>query len=449
MTAVESIPSARRLIRSLRDMGYDFAQAVADVVDNAVTANARTVHVDIQFDGDESWVRIADDGMGMKPDILREAMRFGSNRDYAEDDLGKFGLGLKTASLSQCECFSVASRWNRDRADIAGYTWDLEHVDRTNRWEIIPLDREGATATVRDPLKEHPGTVVLWRRLDRLLGYRHPYGESSRKRLSQMCRDVETHLAMVFHRFLTGEACGHSVKIFVNDNELTPWDPFCRSEKHTQVLQARTFNLEHEQNHGKVTLQPYILPPQDMFSSRAMADAASGPANWNQQQGFYIYRAGRMIQSGGWSHLRAADEHTKLARVALFFPPALDDAFRVNVAKMRVQMPAALREGIREAIGPVVRLARETYDRKTRISRPPTPGPDQGLQPNTPSARQPAGTGASADERRPRQQVSPTDPEDTAANERYTFDEWSSRMLAKARGRERDVIEKVLRRVRG
>src|SRR3954468_280535 len=112
MAAIELIPSAKRLIRSLRDMGYDFAQAVADVVDNSIEAGASLVAIDVEFDGDDSFVRIADDGKGMTADELREAMRYGAEREYDEDDLGKFGLGLKTASMSQCQRLSVASRWN-------------------------------------------------------------------------------------------------------------------------------------------------------------------------------------------------------------------------------------------------------------------------------------------------------------------------------------------------
>jgi signal transduction histidine kinase len=110
VTAIEVIPSARRLIRSLRDMGYDFAQAVADIVDNSVEARATVVAIDVEFDGDDSWVRIRDNGKGMKPDELREAMRYGAERVYDTDDLGKFGLGLKTASMSQCECLTISTR---------------------------------------------------------------------------------------------------------------------------------------------------------------------------------------------------------------------------------------------------------------------------------------------------------------------------------------------------
>src|SRR5581483_5060272 len=149
----ELVPSARRLINSLRDLGYDFAQAVADLVDNSIEAGASRVNIDVEFEGDDSWVRITDDGKGMSPEELREAMRYGAEREYHDDDLGKFGLGLKTASMSQCQRLSVATRWNRDRADITAYAWDLDHIEKTNRWEILPIERNGLGPAISEPLK--------------------------------------------------------------------------------------------------------------------------------------------------------------------------------------------------------------------------------------------------------------------------------------------------------
>src|SRR3989304_4743538 len=201
----EVIPSARRLIQSLRDMGYDFVAAVADRVDNSIEAGATIVSIDIEFDGDDSWLRIADNGRGMTAAQLKEAMRYGSDREYEEGELGKFGLGLKTASLSQCQRLSVASRTTSKTSDIIAFCWDLAHIEKANRWEILPLQRNGLGPSIREALKNKTGTVVLWERMDRILGYKHPYGESSRKRLSMMCRELEVHLAMVFHRFMAGE----------------------------------------------------------------------------------------------------------------------------------------------------------------------------------------------------------------------------------------------------
>jgi hypothetical protein len=360
----ELIPSAKRLITSLRDMGYDFAAAVADLIDNSIEARASRVDIAANFMADDSWVRIVDNGRGMKPAELREALRYGAEREYEEGDLGRFGLGLKTASMSQCQRLSIASRTNSDRADIAAYCWDLQHILRSNKWEILPLDRNGAGAVVCEPLLDNRGTSVLWERLDRLLGYDHPYGEFARKRMSAMCRDLEQHLAMVFHRYLAGEVRGRRLAIRLNGNEVKPWDPFIRSERGTRALEAIEFHLEHEGAQGVVRLEPYVLPHQVEFSSPEEFRRASGPSNWNQQQGFYIYRSDRMIQSGGWCRLRTQDEHTKLARVALMFPPKLDSAFKINVSKMRVQLPAQLREQIEEATRPVIKAAQERY-RKT------------------------------------------------------------------------------------
>jgi len=434
----EVIPSARRLIKSLRDMGYDFSQAVADVVDNSIAARATVVAIDVEFDGDDSWVRIADNGKGMTPEKLREAMRYGAERDYEEDDLGKFGLGLKTASMSQCQCLSVASRWNRQRSDIVAYSWDLDHIEKTNRWEILPLERNGIGPAIRHPLKNQIGTVVLWQRLDRILGYQQPYGENARKRLSQMCRELEIHLGMVFQRFISGEVSGKRFKILLNSNEVKTWDAFCQSEPKTRKLHAVRLPLEHEGIRGEVLLQPFVLPHQDDFSSPEAFRAASGPANWNQQQGFYIFRAGRMIQSGGWSNLRAPDEHTKLARVAVSFSPALDDAFKINVAKMRVQLPTQIRDAIREAIVPVVKLAREIYDRKPAKSSGVTP------QTQTTTVNSTSATSASA--------VSPSLNSSIASqdsgSELLTLDDWSIRVLAVAKPREREVVETLLARLK-
>lgn len=430
----EVIPSARRLIKSLRDMGYDFAQAVADIVDNSIEAGATLVAIDVEFDGDDSWVRIVDNGSGMSPEELREAMRYGSERTYDEKtDLGKFGLGLKTASMSQCQRLSVASRQSNKKAVITGYSWDLNHISCTNKWEILPLEKGGLSKLIRKPLIESKGTVVFWERLDRILGYKHPYGENARRRLSHMCRNLEEHLGMVFHRFLNGEARRKPLKIVLNGIEIKPWDPFCRDESKTETLTTMSFPLEHEGVSGEVIIEPYILPHQNDFSSPDAFRSASGPAKWNRQQGFYIYRSNRMIQSGGWSRLRAADEHTKLARLAVFFSPALDEAFKVNVAKMRVQMPLAVRDDIQDAIAPIIKKARNIYDRKNTgnvggYSILSSGGLSSGVV-----ASRGAPVSGSSKDRTP---------------ELMTKEQWSKRLLKAANQSERQVVRAVIKRMK-
>jgi hypothetical protein len=348
-------------------MGYEFSAAVADLIDNSIEARANTIRIDVEWDGEESCVMIADNGLGMSAAQLREALRFGSERDYEAEDLGKFGLGLKTASLSQCLRLTVASRQNVNRADINAYCWDLGHIDATNRWEILQIKTGDLQAKARQHLKEGTGTVVIWERIDRILDYKRPDGEFARKHLSGMCRDLEEHVAMVFHRFLAGEVRGKRLAIYLNENKVVPWDPFAREEASTQKLDQVVIRVDTEKGKADVVLEPYVLPPQSRFSTPEAFSRTSGPNKWNRQQGFYIYRADRMIQSGGWSNLRTLDEHHKLARVALSFSPRLDDEFKINVPKMRVALPASIREDIAKAIGPVVTMANTAYRSSEKV----------------------------------------------------------------------------------
>lgn len=357
----ELIPSARRLVTSLRDLGYDFSAAVADLVDNSIEAGAKRVSITIMFDGTDSWVRIADNGKGMSLATLTGAMRYGSERDYQDDDLGKFGLGLKTASLSQCRRLTVGSRCATGTGKVAALCWDISHIQEINRWEVIRLNGKLIPVPILEALSNKKGTVVLWEQLDRMLGYEYPYGEYAKRRLFQMCRELEEHLAMVFHRYLSGEVKNRKLTITINDNEVKPWDPFARTEKHPSTFKPISIPVDKDGLNGEIVLQPYVLPHQDKFSSTQAHSDAAGPNKWNRQQGFYIYRADRLIQSGGWSGLRTLDEHTKLARVALSFSPRLDEAFKINVAKMRVQLPPYTKEAIDKALGPVLRVAQNEY----------------------------------------------------------------------------------------
>lgn len=356
----EVIPSAKRLIKSLRDIGYDFSTAVADLIDNSIEAGATQINISVGFYGDDSYVRISDNGKGMKKEELKEAMRYGSEREYQEEDLGKFGLGLKTASMSQCRRFSVATK-TKDDKEIVIYTWDLDHVEKTNKWEILQLKEESTKELMSAPISG-TGTVVLWEALDRILNFKNSSGEAARKKLISMCRDLEAYLGMVFHKFLNGEVQGKKLSISLNGNPIQPWDPFARNEQETKILSQIKIKFIHEGSEGKVILQPYILPTKEKFSSSEAFKKLSGPTGWNQQQGFYIYRSHRLIQSGGWCGLRVRDEHTKLSRIELNFSPLFDSAFKINVAKMRVQLPLQIRESIEEAIKQPVILAREYYD---------------------------------------------------------------------------------------
>jgi hypothetical protein len=361
-STIEVIPSARRLIKSMREVGYDFVHAVADIVDNSIEANASWVAIKMEFDGENSWLRISDNGTGMPGAAITEAMRFGTKRDYEVDELGKFGLGLKTASISQCSRLTVASRTNHNARRIEVRQWDLEHINNTDRWEIIDIPPDNRTEIIVEPLNETVGTVVLWEQLDRVFRYRIPWGEKARASFFRLADELNDHLGMVFHRFLAGEARRKKkLKITINETQVEPWDPYARNEKTTVRLPGLQFEISGDDGKGLVSFTPYILPSQDRFSSRRAFDHYAGPSKWNFQQGFYVYRADRMIQSGGWCHMRTSDEHTKLARVALDFRPDLDSAFEVNFAKTKVILPADLRTQLKPHIEDITKRARKAY----------------------------------------------------------------------------------------
>jgi hypothetical protein len=360
--AIQVLPSASRLVHSLRDLGYDFPQAVADVVDNSVAADATQITIDLRFDGPDSWLRIADNGTGMDGEAVTEAMRYGARQSYDDEALGKFGLGLKTASLSQCRQLSVASRKAPERVRIVARKLDLDHVMRTDRWEILGLDPGGCDDRLVEPLQRGPGTVVLWQSLDRVLGYKIPTGGRARWAVDNLAEQLRLHLGMIFHRFIAGQVEGRRpLRIKLNGLPVTPWDPFARDEPATTALPASDIDVVTSEGVGLVRFQPFVLPPRERFSSEEAFQRYSGPRKWNAQQGFYIYRANRMIQSGGWSRMRALDEHVKLARASIDFFPELDSAFEVDVAKVRAVLPAALRERLHAPVEGLVRTAQSVY----------------------------------------------------------------------------------------
>lgn len=361
---VEIAPSAARLTGSLRDIGYDFPTAVADLVDNSITAMATRVNVYTHFEANGSYVLISDDGCGMSERELIEALRFGTRRSYARNELGRFGLGLKTGSFSQCRRLTVVTRNTPKRANFRVMTLDLSHVARTDRWDITVDETSPAIERAKDFLRESPGTVVVWEDLDRVLPERYAENGWGRRRLRTLATKTAEHLAMVFHRFIAGDVAERDeVVICVDDQKLRPWDPFAPQEAERTALAPQIFEIETDQGSSEVTFQGVVLPARDRFSCLEEFDRLSGPLNWNRQQGLYVYRADRLVQHGGWSGIRGIDEHTKLARAAIDFGTDLDEAFQINVAKMRVELPPVLRQMLERPIHELCVLADDAYRR--------------------------------------------------------------------------------------
>ena len=317
--------------------------------------------MEITHYGGPPSVVIIDDGHGMTEARVVEAIRLGSEREYDSDDLGKFGLGLKTASLSQCRRLIVLTRHSRNQFRVARAMLDLDEVAASKRWMLSSPPADLIHSLANKWLVGGTGTVVVMQKLDRIIPDGDELGGWDRRRLDKLAETTASHLSMVFHRFIEGLPRRKPLKIFVNGKKLRAWNPFAPCERHTKQMSEHTFEFSTESLNGDVRVQGYVLPPRDSFSSVEAFESLSGPRKWNRQQGFYIYRNHRLIQSGGWCGMRAADEHTKLARIAVEFSSSLDQVFNVNIAKMRVSIPPQLRVLLERTVHDVIKTSQAIY----------------------------------------------------------------------------------------
>jgi hypothetical protein len=342
-------------MQSLRAVGYTTSAALADLIDNSIAADARTV--DIWFTSvPEPVVAIVDDGTGMDEATLVCAMRFGSSDPRDERtgmDLGRFGLGLKTASLSQCRRLTVASL--RDGC-LAVAVWDLDECERRGTWWLGRPDVSTIPADVRDLLSaQSRGTAVIWHRLDRLTA---TGGADPRRLLDSTMDDAADHLALVFHRFLAGEVVG-KFEIRVNGRPIPRLDPFLEGHARGQTLHSESFRVGGQ----TVTVSPFVLP----FPSRlkpAELDRAGGRENLKSGHGFYVYRGGRLVVPGGWFRIVPSDELIRLARVRVDVPVQLDHLWKLDIRKTVAEPPAALRPHLRRIVGEVTIRSRRVYTHK-------------------------------------------------------------------------------------
>jgi hypothetical protein len=346
-------PAASDLLESMRAIGYSFESAIADLLDNSLSAQARAI--DINFSPfDDPYVAILDDGTGMSPETLTAAMRHGStnpnvNRD--ENDLGRFGLGLKTASLSQCRRLTVASL--RDGV-VSGRCWDLDHIAARQDWmllQVLPSTIESLPLAGK-LLGCGRGTLVVWQRFDRLTAGEHSIHSALGNRIDLLRK----HLALVFHRFLSPSPESPQISISINNNPVQAIDPFLTRNRATQPLPQEDFMLEGD----RVTVQPYILPYISRLSP-ADLELAGGEEGLRRNQGFYVYRNRRLISWGSWFRLVRQEELTKLARVRVDISNKLDHLWKLDIKKAATFPPEALREKLRQIIGRITDGSRHVF----------------------------------------------------------------------------------------
>lgn len=355
-------PDPPAMIESMRAFGYSLPDAIADLIDNSITAGASLVEVTLHWDGAESWIRVVDDGAGMDGGTLTNAMRLGSRNPKERrdpDDLGRFGLGLKTAAFSQAAALTVASRAAGEDLELRG--WDLEHISRTGSWSLLFEETDGDGPAIEALGSGTVGTAVLLKRLDRLVGEAEVEDEQAKSHFLRLSEGVELHLGIVFHRFLES---GLTIK--VNGRALEAWDPFLASAPATQLLPAERLPFAGEE----VGVQPYVLPHHSNLTPEAHR-AAAGTRGWNQHQGFYVYRARRLLVAGDWLGLPfQKEEHYKLARIRIDLSNAMDREWQIDVRKATARIPRELRDELKRIADATRSRAAEAYRyRGKRIAR--------------------------------------------------------------------------------
>jgi hypothetical protein len=348
-------PKATAMIEALRGLGYSTSSALADIIDNSIAAAASKVEIEFVWAGPSSYVTIVDDGRGMGAADLERAMRLGDRNPLdprAPGDLGRFGLGLKTASFSQCRRLTVASR---RAGSVSCLRWDLDEIAETggHEWELIEGTAPGSEQLLAVLPPEGTGTLVVWEVTDRILtsGFRQ-------QDMLDLIDRVERHLAMVFHRYIEGGR--PRFRITLNGRRVEPWDPFLKDHRDTWSSPEERI----PSSAGAIVVQAHVLPHKDRLDARAYA-AGGGPDGWTAQQGFYVYRQERLLLGGTWLGLGRGRAWTKeeahrLARIRVEIGSAADEAWKIDVRKSTARPPVEVRPRL-------TALAEDARERARRV----------------------------------------------------------------------------------
>ena len=354
MKSKELPPFAPTLMESTRAIGYSTKSAVADIIDNSITAGASRIEISF-FPLDGGYVAILDNGCAMDERGLDRAMQYGSQspeKMRGERDLGRFGLGLKTASMSQCRCLSVVTK--RGKA-ICGRRWDLDHIKEHGSWSLLVLEEEDIQAlpksAVTSLLAQEIGTLVIWQRLDRM--------ENGSGRLEQAMTnkmdDVREYLSLIYHRYLAGEAGLKRLTITMNGIPIEPYDPFFEG-KSMQPMADEVLLIRN----AKIIVRPYILPHISKLTP-AESKAMGGKEGLRKGQGFYIYRNKRLLVWGTWFRMMLKSDTSKLVRVRVDIPNTLDDLWTLDIKKSSAYPPDEVQQQLRSMINKLAENSKQTW----------------------------------------------------------------------------------------
>lgn len=334
---VRNIPKADHLMGSMRSMGYTFESAIADIIDNSISANCQNVHIFFPADPIHCYVSILDDGDGMSKDELLEAMRYGSTSSESvrsENDLGRFGLGLKAASLSQCRKLTVVSK--KDNV-LSAYRWDYDYIKENKNWDILELNSKEIKSlpTIESLLANAHGTLVIWEDFDVIDKSNNGQVYST---LCDYKSKIAQYVGLIFHRYI-GAKGGKAIVIRINNHKIKALDPFL--EDHDKTTKKREVSIDIIDSTGVeryIKVRPFILPYHKDLSASDI-EKLGGHENMRTKQGYYLYRNRRLIRWGTWFGMHTSHELTKNARIRVDIPNTLDDIWQIDIKKQEATIP--------------------------------------------------------------------------------------------------------------
>ncbi|WP_323028202.1 ATP-binding protein [Gelidibacter japonicus] len=349
-------PEASSMIETFRAIGYSIETAIADIIDNSITAGAKNIWVDYDWKGPNTTLSILDDGYGMNNEQLIQAMRPGSKNpldDRNIDDLGRFGLGLKTASFSQTRKFTVVSK-APDYKPVF-WSWDLDYVNQEKAWKLIRyMPNQDKRLEKMDSV--NTGTCVIWWDLDRLTKDTSEESEKAKGKFLGIMDSVKSHLSMVFHRYMD-----EGLKIHFRDRLVKQWDPFMVG---VDGLQTKP---ETRLEGGSIKIKGFVLPHRSKLSPEQYNEGKGPKDSWTAHQGFYVYRNRRLLVAGDWLGLFKREVHYDLCRILIDLPNNFDDHWQIDIKKSIARPPSIYREQILALAKDVRNQAVEVYRHKGKV----------------------------------------------------------------------------------
>ena len=355
------IPDAHLLMSSLRSVGYKPETAIADILDNSISAGASEIQISFIWNEEHSSIIIVDNGRGMDQDELIKSMKIGSadpNMVRNSDDLGRFGMGMKTAAFSLGRKLMVITKCNGTYANAC---WDLEYIEKSKsgEWQLLIEDNNDLESSFALMQTIESGTVIVIENLDRIVASNAL--QKAKASFYKLAETVDMHLGLIFHRFIEE----NGLRITLNGKEIIAWDPYILDNSATQELGEE----QYFEGDKEVLIQPYVLPHKTKFSTEQEYEMAGGPRGWTAHQGIYVYRNRRLLVYGTWFDILRKEPAFNLARIKLDIDATSDNDWKIDIKKSAAAPPLYIRDLIERAVSICTETSAKVYNSRGAYSK--------------------------------------------------------------------------------